>query len=455
MNLRYQSIIANTFFFIMWISVAILIIHRLTNIEHLIEFYPLIFMPYFISGFKKENDNNKNKHSILISIVVGIFFITGIYFKMWAIIWLGSWAIFMITLKTFGANVSLAYILLLLVSPPFDLKFDIFFGHHLRQYATAYAVTMLKIFNPSTIQIGNGILIEGKIFYVEKICEGLKLASALVVTLLLLWKHYTINTHKTKSFLYWTMVVFISALLWFLSNVFRIFLLTRLDIPPENPFHELIGITIFICVVITPLLLISFLLFSRRKQTTKFKIFNLRVSPKHTIIATITLLLVLFANYSNHEIKPSIYWPQKIESFFKMSADENIPTIDDVAIYKNVNSYLILKNNLNPIRVAHHPLQCWQAIGYLLTGEQSIAVDKIKDQNIRKHLIIKNGIRYNLVWFYLIYSSKNLFISDSEWIWRKQKLINAHKVILVNWFAQENIIMPNWIELSVRIITNM
>ena len=437
----------NVIFVILWAALAALMMNRLASSVDMLGFYPLAFIPLLVS---RQNPSNVLKFGYMTCGLVALT--VGLVFKMQVVIWIGAICTLFFMLGNLGFRASLLCFALIAVSPPFQMKFDLLFGFHLRQFATLFSVALLKLFDPSISQVGNAILVGEHAFHVEKICEGLKLASSLTVLLIIIFKRFTVSNNRYKSYFGWLGFVILGCMLWFTSNVIRIFLLVRLNIAPEDPLHELLGLAIFACFTVFPLVSIAVLGFRKTPNSGRLATQPLKVPVRYSFIPACLIGVIAATNAIQLAPKDSTNWPNQIASFTKSEDRKEFTKIPDISVYDGNSSFLILKNNLNPIRVAHHPLQCWRAIGYNIKSEVS---ELSSMGQIRRHIITRGDRRFQLVWFYLSHGSKNVISTDSEWRWRKDKVIDRKDIILVNWFAPIGTKEPDWRDLSQSISSQL
>lgn len=433
-------------FFLLWIVLAYesfqiiraIEINRHGSYDWIIQFYPILFLPLFVQSVQ----NRLSKIDFVqLTILISLFFVS-VHNSYLSLTWIASIWIGLILLKTFGWKVHFLGKSLFLLVPPFSLKYTLLFGFSLRLFLTYLVGKILQILDPNTIIHGNSLIFQGNEFIVDPACEGLKMTTGFICLLFLFFYRTRIKSMLLNFFIF----IFSFVLLLF-ANFIRIFLLVWFNIPPESNFHYFIGLVLFFCILLYPLLLLSEF-FLEKNPNSKQQAYN----TKRTPILSISLVsfLILFNRlypYNKPKQNTTTALPKKLENFQKTS-----PTLsEEIGIYSNQNQSFILKSNPDPLRISHHPRQCWEGVGYEIIKEETLEINGLG--KLRRALLKKNNNFFPLYWWYQPIKKIEYNITDSEYEWRKNMLLDKVEYFQVNVSFKDTKNLENEL-LKVRNIIN-
>ena len=451
----------------------------------LLPYYPVLFLFLFTS-----EENRQIRPIEMLIFTIGILFVligstTGLLF----LIWPGSYWLLLISLQVSGIRFFLPAYALVFLTPPFNTALEILFGFPLRIVLTKMTASLLMIFDRQASFSGNTILYRERSFTVDPACEGLKMFTALVILVLYLifneLKHANVNKSKKlfKIFFFYMIPGFI---FWINTNLIRIVILVIGNIPPESPMHELTGIVLFITSSVAPLFLIRKFFFNINTDTSLNILYSdikykktcskiITFSHRAAASGTIAFFMIFAATWAY--LSPRIPESENLDfeneiAGFQRTEDSKAgdKKIEDIATYKNGKMRLILKRNLNPVKIGHHPKLCWTGVGYKFFSESQILLKENEPVfgDIRLTLLERNNNNkkeyYALLWWYqpavatsaeksplgetLPSFNLNTFIGKdasvsknvtaSEFSWRKRRILHGETFQQINVFIPLN-----------------
>ena len=306
----------------------------------------------------------------------------------------------------------------------------------------------------SVIVSGNSILFRGNEFIVDEACQGLKMLAALLILLMIfIYRNVYGQRPNLKTAAFISGGIIYSVILWVFSNQLRIITLVYFGIPSESSVHYLIGIALFLCINVFPLMIVNEL--AVKSKTGHVPVVDDRKKHQKTNKFTMLfpvlcsgLLAVFCLFFKSGNVEQAIKFPDRIgvykyqesvvtESFF---GNDN-----QIVSYSDGNNRLILKNNLYPLRIIHHPKQCYTGAGFEFLEEQMIDTNRGRIMSAGLKL---GGQTYKLLWWYQGLK-KNKIITQDEFEWRKEQLLGDEK------FIQASLLSYEYDENEISYITDM
>jgi len=433
--------------------------------QTILSYYPVLFMMLFI-----QKNFLKNPYKESLFLLSGIMAAAaGRYFQVSALMWFGAFWIFLPLLKNINLRFHVSAYILIFLAPPFNKGIEILLGFPLRIFLSEYSVFFLRIFDKTAYSSGNAISFQENLFSVDPACEGLKMLSALILTIL--YFYHSIDSGSIMQKLQtMTILAFSGLAFWMLSNFIRILILIMGNIGPESPLHDAVGLYLFITSSLLPLWIIKTALNKLFKKNTssaiykpfrseiihdkacviknKIYLFPFRLDILHSVATVVSvIILILFpANKTQHADHHSVL-PEITErngEFLQLEVPYR-----EIDAYQSRNSNLIVKKNLNPVRIGHHPRLCWTGAGYSFLQERELEFTKSKS-DLRIALLEKNHFNekkfYILIWWYQNFppesasenrsKAERLTHTASEIKWRKISLLRGLKFRQVNYFRK-------------------
>ncbi len=319
----------------------------------------------------------------------------------------------------FGFRISMYGKLLIFLSPIFTLKLNLLFGPSLRLHLTELTVRFFSSNGMKITNEGNLLFIQNRMYSVDPKCEGLSMLSS-VILLNLLMLHWSREVRLYKKLLF----MFISFVLWYFANFIRILALVYFEIAEENPRHGIIGMILFLAIVVFPLM-IFYIGFNQKKSfENKEIIFKEGFHWKPIRFIFIFVLVIGFI--------PRLKNPQESNFPKKLDFYETIFLIETnlqntIGTYKSGDLSLLIKKNMEPFRVSHHPRNCFEASGFQFIYEVELTLLGFE---IHKAELKQNEKIYELYWWYESDQHK----TSNEWKWRKHSIKEK--------FIQVNLLVP-------------
>ena len=386
----------------------------------------LLALPFVVTRKNRIISLRYGLISILFLVLYPILKLSSVYF--FAIICF----IFFLYESQFGKLNVLPLFLVIIVSPVVIFLSELV-GFEIRLLLTKIAANMLNIINENYTAVGNIIVLEDKEFHVDPICMGLKMVILSFFSALVLISFHQKRIKSELKIISVLIIFAITYLLVILSNLFRIILITFLNIAPENLTHELIGIFCFIIYVILPLLLIIKRLPAIKHKEVIKKTSSETTNSKYFIIILVVIGLMLFYNITPLEKnKDSIINIHNINvdiENYDCSKEEH-----DVIKLTNSDILIYLKPAASFYSAEHSPIICWKGSGYKIEKEQILA---LKGGNVYfSELRQGKDILYS-IWWYDCGTHKTI----SQFTWRSKSLFKNQDYHLVNLISNDKSII--------------
>ena len=141
-------------------------------------------------------------------------------------------------------------------------------------------------------------------------------------------------------------------------------------------------------------------------------------------------------------------WPEKMGQVngikpVRINIEKKIGS--EIAVYRVKSTDIILKQNLNPIRVGHHPRRCFEGMGYQFLKENDLHVSAgvIRESHLKIRIKGKDK-HFKLIWWYQPVNAKGTVSSEIEW--RRRTFLEQTEFVQVNLFSPVNINLIPFIE---------
>ena len=418
--------------------------------ETLPAFYPLLFLPLFLiraGGERKFLSRKFTRGEWRASVFAVLICLLGSFLGITSLQYLGGVWMILFVLKARGIGFHPLAWFIFLLAPPFVHKVSLIIGFPLRLLFSRVAGVLLSMLEPSTRILGNQIIFRDRLYAVDPACQGVSLlVAALLLTSLLAREIFAVDRKVDllfsglRSRLLWTaFLIGLTSGLWMTTNVIRIVILVLADIAPEDPRHGLTGLILFVLVTAGPVLLCFRLLFVIVPRESEVIRNPIIVSGRpHGVYWLIIIMAIVFWSLPGRSHSVLERWRERIDAFEWRSGNRH----GEVGQYQNkTGARLILKQNLVPFRVGHHPRRCWEGVGYRFIYERDL---KLAGGGIVREALVEiqnrqgRKLRYRLYWWYRALEGDSPVIS-SEAGWRKQALWNNQNFVQVNLYAPEHI----------------
>ena len=443
-------------------------IHGISKI--LLPYYPLLFVPLF--AVPGENEFGAKEFFFFIG---GFLFVfaggsSGLHVMMWP----GAHWMILAMLSAAGPRFGISSYILVFLTPPFDRGFDTLFGFPLRIYLSGLSTFILRSIDGDAHFSGNTIFFKHDSFTVDPACEGLKMFSALTIVILYL-AHDEFKNKKSFIHVSGKIILFYfvpGIIFWIVSNLARIVILVAADIHQDIVLHDSVGILIFMTSSVMPLLMIRHFIFSKITSTQTHRKFECRRNEnqflfRNSFISCSAVLLAAWVHLFPYERRAEASDFYKMDGFQKINHENQKNKggeYGDISVYQKGRIKLIVKKNLNPVKIGHHPRICWTGVGYKFLFESEIIItEKFKPNGDLRMALLERNLPsgkqyYAMVWWYqptprnesiqapilgIFINSKPPHSDDemnaltaSEIKWRKRKILFGEN------FQQMNIFIP-------------
>lgn len=395
----------------------------------LVLFYPLAFLPLFVErrvfrGFRPLEwlEIGVAGLAVLFALAAGIRTLVALS---------GIWCLLALVAQ-YGWQVGRFGRALFLLVPPLTLKSELVFGFSLRLFLSRQAGALLALVEPTTRIQGNQILYRDALYSVDPACEGLKMFTALLLVLFVVLhlrsrrgatgpSEVATGARKWKL----ALVVVFALAFWLGANLARILILIFADIPPESAAHGAWGLVLFACCVLFPVWVLDQLLFARTPAPAgapSFETVPLRADGDLSGVASgpgpgrvgswaggfglPLLLLVAAFTLGPAPGTRTFRWPASI-SGYEYRAERSFQGLpfDPAAIAvferrrdERIEGLLLIKRNLNPLRVGHPPRRCWEGAGFTVRAERERELKGVG--RVRLARIEKDSQSFEMVWWY-------------------------------------------------------
>jgi exosortase N len=272
------------------------------------------------------------------------------------------------------------------------------------------------------IQVTGNVMVTGQCeFSVDPACVGLKMMAVSILAGLLIMAYFERYAKRSFNFITVSLVVILVLILNIVSNLFRIMLLVMLQVLPENPAHDMIGVLCLLIYVIVPTYFIVKKLATgpiiEKKQRSIRKI-NCRKAAIHLLLLT-AILIGKLATPGEPIIPNTKKFPElKLEGFTKTVLDK------EVTKYERPGVLIYVK----PIRffygTDHNPMICWKGSGYEFKKIKEIVIN---GRSIYSAVLERGTDKLYSAWWYD--NGGYQTIQQTDWRWKASK---GDNFILVN-----------------------
>ncbi len=336
-------------------------------------------------------------------------------------------------------------LLLVGVLSPFFRYLSQVFSFPVRLQLSEWAGNILSVSGLRTEVAGNIIRTGGTDFAVDPACMGLEMTETSLLMAIFLLAHYERKTVRQLSF-GWLLVVAACTLgLNAVSNMFRIIVLVLFRILPENPMHDAVGMACLCFYVVVPLIFAVQWLYAHK---SRMAIVEPLARPaglgfsKHTILAAIHLLLVVF-------MAAHIFLQPKREAKQLASIHRDLPGMtrknakNDVVQFSNDRILLYVKPIAAFYHAEHSPLVCWRGSGYVF---KQVGTQKVDGMEIYSGILQKGREQVHAAWWFD--NGRHQTIRQLDWRWRTVK--GEKPFCLVNVNVNVNVNREDELETAVR-----
>lgn len=429
-------------------------------LNQFIEFYPLLFLPFFISKCKKQF----KPVDFLITLLLAAFFVINRLDNNPRIYGIFQIFLALYLLKAVGIKVHFFGYLLFIMVPHFTDKYNLLFGFYLRLFLSRIAGVVLTLFDPAVSVSGNVIVFKNQLFSIDPPCQGLRMLIGMLLVLFIFLKKITVSGFSRIGKIPGVLLFMVCAFsLWLAANLARIVVLIYFGIPASSIYHELTGAFLFIVCIIAPLFYLYRNFFQKgngrnvgkdeqemsqipgqlnQKRSHMFRHLRKKVSHMFLFLnkrmlfpAFILGLMLLISLFMPEAVqKDNSAAPYRIGPFYLDGMYKNeMMSRGDIVTYTCGESNLIVKRNFKPVGFLHHPRHCWIGEGYSMSNEK---VRNIKGfGKVKEALVTRGNLSYRLYWWYQPLGARAGKTFAAEPAWRLFALFNRKDFIQVNLFV--------------------
>jgi len=321
----------------------------------------------------------------------------------------------------------LSIFLLLFMSPVF-YQVAVILGFPIRLQLSQLAGSVLKMIGTNIQVEGNTILLNGNDFTVDEACMGLNMVAISMLMGVFIIANQSRRARKALRL--GKLIVFFAAALGLniLANLLRILTLVFLNVVPENPMHEVIGVGCLILYVLIPLYLLGKFMVDRcghspSKSSGQTLLINLSGRLAVMAISVILLWVGWDLNAKRSEIVPT---------HITLNAPGFKPEELDHEVTKLANEKILIY--IKPIQEffsgEHTPLICWKGSGYKF---KNVATTRIGEEEIYFGQLTKSDETLFTAWWYDNGQTKTI----SQLDWRLRMAKGESKFSLINVTAAD------------------
>ncbi|MBC8111227.1 MAG: exosortase N, partial [Verrucomicrobia bacterium] len=253
-----------------------------------------------------------------------------------------------------------------LISPVFDY-FSVSLGFPIRLKITELAGILLNQVGFRAGVSGNIIHLKTSNFSVDEACMGLHLLQTALLIGLLMMGFEKRRTEKNLSFGAYLLLFSIILCLTVFCNLIRICALVIFNIPPENIWHEAIGILCFVIYVVLPSAWLVRLFYQKFSQEISTKT-QKNTIYKQNFSSFLQVILMLFIAFQVWQLSHKNPNNQGITADFSLKGFNKSLVKNNVLKFENENNLIYLKPIPAFYSAEHSPMICWQGSGYVFTA---------------------------------------------------------------------------------------
>lgn len=307
-----------------------------------------------------------------------------------------------------------ALIMLLTCSPIFSYAAEVF-TFPIRIKLAELAAKMLSLASVNISTIGNQIQFGTQQFAVDTACIGLMMLdwSFLFAAFLLVFYRQRGTIHNFN----FVILILLTFGLNVAANLLRICTLILLEIYPENPLHETLGLIFTLFYVWLPLwFLVKKMTISSNTKTTEPSDLKKSKFSTFTLISSLIISSLFLVNYKN-------------------TVNKNAETQALVRQIRTENALVYRKPIPHFYSAEHNPSICWRGSGFQL---KNISLRRLNGQSIYQAELVKNKEKLYTAWWFSDGSTST--ISQTEW--RLKALTQGSSFELVNVTVDSPELLP-------------
>lgn len=318
----------------------------------------------------------------------------------------------LLALESTIGKVSYYILFLLLILSSVFQYFSNFFGFPIRLWLSKIAGQILLLLGKPVEVSGNLIQLNGEIFSVDPACTGLRMLATSFLLALFVLAFYHRKTGTNVRFLVVSGLLLFTLLLNIVANLLRIVLLVLFKIPPENIFHDVVGMACLVVYVVLPLLFITGKLFKNSTVSAKKVSAHFQISKRNILLNLVLFIGISAAGFKTATIKSN---RNTTQNNLELSGYKKQIVQDGITKFENQN-YLLYVKPVWFYSAEHSPMVCWTGSGYSF---QSIKEEVVKGRKIYT-AELKNGTdKLHTAWWFDRENCKT--IDQLEWRWEAAK----------------------------------
>lgn len=351
---------------------------------------------------------------------------TAFFIPLTSLVYLGLVFGLLLALESTQGKVSfLVPILLFILSTIFNY-FTNLIGFPIRLWLSEIAGKILLQTGQAVAVTGNLISLNGTVFSVDPACAGLRmLATSFILTLFVL-AFYQRKTGKEASLKLVLSLLLLTLVLNIGANLVRIVLLVLFEIPPDNIFHDLVGMATLVLYVVMPLLFICKRLFQcyLSQPESSAPVSEVKLPSQFNYLLSFCLLLgTVLAGLKTEEAKATRL--SQANNLTLPGFKKEILT-DGITKFENAENLIYVKP-VNFYAAEHSPMVCWSGSGYSF---KAINQEKINGREIYTGVLQKGQDKIYTAWWFDRGTCKT--ISQWEWRWQAASTNQTFNLINVN-----------------------
>lgn len=329
-------------------------------------------------------------------------------------------------------KVSYYLLFLLFIMSSVFRYFSNFFGFPIRLWLSKIAGNILELTGQEVAVSGNLISLNGTDFSVDPACTGLRMLATSLLLALFVLAFYQRKTGREASFKLVSGVLLLTLLLNIGANLFRIVLLVLFQIPPENIFHDLVGMACLVLYVVVPLLLVADRIAGKPKaeipEPVRQETSTGRVPVYGLLLSFLVFSATVFAAQNTTETKAALATSGNglmLKGYTKKVLNEGITK------FENAEALMYVKP-VHFYSAEHNPTVCWTGSGYDFTR---IEKRYHFGTEIYTGILQKGNDKLYTAWWFDQGQIKT--ISQLEWRWQALKTDAGFNLVNVSATSPE------------------
>lgn len=308
---------------------------------------------------------------------------------------------------------------LLLLSPIAQYIGDVF-GISLRLQLSKAAGVLLTYVGYKVKVSGNLIELNHTEFLVDEACAGLYMLTYSLLFGIIILSIYQ-RGKQVLPFYQASILCLLLILLNISGNLVRIVLLIIFQVMPEDWFHEVLGLAVFVVYIILPFSLATKWFFLKKTADNNSPIKDKLPDSTLSTLTPAFLLLPLYfilCNVSYQKENQPTYTFQH-EDFVEEKINESTIKLT------NAHALIYVKFPVPAYRTDHNPIICWRGSGYEFKKIYPLSIDSIP---IFTAELVKGPDKLYTAWWF----DSGIHQTTSQWEWRIKSLMNKENFFLVN-----------------------